>query len=120
VFRTQLFYSLSESFRSTISSLSTETLVEAFHTFLVVFLLGDPEFLLVAHDVGQIGTTQEDHVLSSGRIFDSELEFAALVSSFEQFGFSFQNTFDVEFLEVLFEARRSPGYMLLPPERTMC
>ena len=36
--------------------------------------LGDPELFTALHDIGQDGTTEEDHVFTSWRIFDSDLE----------------------------------------------
>ena len=42
---------------------------------LLVLLFGQPELWLVFHHVGQYGTADEYHVLSSGRILDSNLEF---------------------------------------------
>lgn len=43
--------------------------------FLLVLLPRHPEAVLVLHDVGQHGSTQEHHVLSPGRILDPDLKF---------------------------------------------
>lgn len=42
---------------------------------LFVLLFGQPELRLVFHNVGQHCAADEHHVLSSGRVFDSDLEF---------------------------------------------
>lgn len=44
-------------------------------SFLLVLLPGQPEVVLVLHDVGQHGSTQEHHVLSPGRILNPDLKF---------------------------------------------
>lgn len=44
-------------------------------SFLLVLLPGQPEVVLVLHDVGQHGSAQEHHVLSPGRILNPDLEF---------------------------------------------
>ncbi len=44
-------------------------------SFLLVLLPGQPEVVLVLHDVGQHGSAQEHHVLSPGRILDPDLKF---------------------------------------------
>ena len=44
-------------------------------SFLLVLLAGQPEVVLVLHDVGQHGSAQEHHVLSPGRVLDADLEF---------------------------------------------
>lgn len=44
-------------------------------SFLLVLLPGQPEVVLVLHDVGQHGSAQEHHVLSSRRILDPDLKF---------------------------------------------
>jgi len=89
-------------------SLSAETFLEAFDALLVVFFLGDPEFLFVSHDVGQVSASQEDHVLPSRGVLDPELELATLVA-LEQFRFALEDAFDIELFEVLFEARGETG-----------
>lgn len=43
-------------------------------TLLLVLCLGYPELFSVLHDIGQDGTTEEDHVLSTRGIFDSDFE----------------------------------------------
>lgn len=47
--------------------------------FLLVLLPGQPEVVLVLHDVSQHGSAQEHHVLSPGRILDPDLKFRKLV-----------------------------------------
>lgn len=44
-------------------------------SFLLVLLPGQPEVVLVLHDVGQHRSTQEHHVLSPGRILNPDLKF---------------------------------------------
>lgn len=44
-------------------------------SFLLVLFPGQPEVVLVLHDVCQHGSAQEHHVLSPGRILDPDLEF---------------------------------------------
>lgn len=44
-------------------------------SLLLVLLPGQPEVVLVLHDVGQHGPAQEHHVLSPGWILDTDLEF---------------------------------------------
>lgn len=44
-------------------------------SFFLVLLPGQPEVVLVLHDVGQHGSAQEHHVLSSGRILNPDLKF---------------------------------------------
>ena len=45
-------------------------------TLLVPFLLCDPHVLIIGHDVGQNGPTEEDHVSSARRVFYPHLELA--------------------------------------------
>lgn len=43
-------------------------------TLLFILCLGHPELFPVLHDIGQDGTTEEDHVFSTRGIFDSDFE----------------------------------------------
>ena len=44
-------------------------------THLVVLPLGDPEVLLVLHDLGEHSSTEENHVLAARGILNADLEF---------------------------------------------
>lgn len=44
-------------------------------SFLLVLLAGQPEVVLVLHDVGQHGAAQEHHVFTPGGVLDPDLEF---------------------------------------------
>lgn len=43
-------------------------------TLLLVLCFGHPELFSVLHDVGQDGSTEEDHVFSTRGVFDSDFE----------------------------------------------
>lgn len=45
------------------------------HSLLLVLLPGQPEVILVFHDVGEHSSTQEHHVLPPGGVLDPDLEF---------------------------------------------
>lgn len=46
---------------------------------LLVLLTGHPERVSVLHDISQDGPTQEHHVLTTGRIFNSDFEFLRVI-----------------------------------------
>jgi hypothetical protein len=112
-------------------------LVESPNTLF--FPLGpcDPECLLVFHDIGQDGSSKEDHVFSTRGIFDSDFEVLsstsvppfcprAALKSCDHMG---QLTFKrlpprtrVRYSCFISFSRRDgkPGYIDEPPDRTMC
>lgn len=53
---------------------STSQFLQHSQTFFIVLGFGQPEGVLVFHDVGQHGATQEHHVLTPGRVLDADLE----------------------------------------------
>lgn len=53
---------------------SSTKLIKRPNALFVPFSLCDPERLFVFHDIGQNGTAEEDHVFSTGRVFDSDFE----------------------------------------------
>ena len=55
--------------------LSPPKFVKRFSTLLEPLLSRYPEFLSSFHDVGQNSTSKEDHMLSTGWIFDPDFEF---------------------------------------------
>lgn len=50
-------------------------LLQNAHPLLLVLLAGEPEVVLVLHDVGKYRPAKENHVLPSGRVLDADLEF---------------------------------------------
>jgi len=86
------------------NSLSSEALSEdLFSSHLLVFVSVHPEVILVLHDLGQDGSSQEDHVLSSRGILNSDLELGQL--SLVSFG----NLLEVQVLDLLLQSRGKSG-----------
>lgn len=54
---------------------SYSKLFENLETFFLVFLTWHPEIVTVLHDICQNSSTKEHHVFTTGRIFNTNLEF---------------------------------------------
>lgn len=50
-------------------------LFQDFEALFLVFLTGHPEAVSVLHDVCQYSPAQENHVLATRRVLDTDLEF---------------------------------------------
>lgn len=55
--------------------ISCKLLVQTCQKHTLVFIVGHPKIVLVLHNIGKHSTTKEDHVLTSGRIFNLQFEF---------------------------------------------
>ena len=58
-----------------LSVFATSKLVQRPDALFEPFFSSDPELFPVLHDVCEYGTAEEDHMLPTGRILDTNLEF---------------------------------------------
>merc|ERR1719334_2733398 len=89
-------------------------LVQARQPLLLVIGLGDPELLFVLHDIRQHSSADEHHVFSPGRVFNPDLELG------ESLRVALEHPLQIELLDFSFQPGGRPGYMVDPPDSTMC
>ena len=62
---------------------AVDQFVEDANSALLILFPRHPKGFLVLHDVGQDGTTYEDHVLATRRIFNPDFEFLILKNRYK-------------------------------------
>jgi len=77
-----------------------KALAENIDALFVVLPFVHPEIIFVFHDISKNGAAEENHVLTTRRIFDADFEFG------EGGGVALENVFKIEFTDFLLEATR--------------